>query len=170
MAGEFQRLRDLDALRGVLVVLRADLLKAAPPEPEADEIRRVCAFVLGGCVVMADAEEAETLCLALRRYVEVLVVRAPSGLDEWSRARAGEVRRLRAESAESGVGFGFAVRLARICLDLLRVVDAPAVKRGSGAGAGPVCRTAAEAKRPSVLPLRWRGARRILQRADLFGK
>ncbi|MFE4055002.1 hypothetical protein ACFXP3_01625 [Streptomyces sp. NPDC059096] len=170
MGREFQprssnALGDMELLRGVLVVLRADLLMAAPPEPGTEEIERVCAFVLGGVVALADAEEAETLCLALRRYVTVLVERAPSGVDEWSRSRAVAVRRLHAESVQSGASFYIAVRLARICLDLLRLVDAPRGRHGSGAPVGPVCRTAAEAKRsPAGLThLKWRAARDIFR-------
>lgn len=122
--GSSVALREAAALRSVLVALRADLLYVSALQPTSEEIRRVCQFVLEGTAITADAEEVETLCLTLRRYVDVLVALLPtSPVDHWRQRQSLAARHLCDENLRDSEGFGPAVRLARVCRDLMFLVD-----------------------------------------------
>ncbi|MGW6238388.1 hypothetical protein [Streptomyces sp. NPDC055094] len=118
---------DVEMLRRLLVALRSDLLDSAPESPTVAAVRNTTEFVLSGrAFLIRDGEEAETLCLTLRRYVTCLIphVQSPH-VAGWASAyelvhgAAG----LLTEYACDGASFRMAVRLAGACHDLLAPVS-----------------------------------------------
>lgn len=118
---------DAEVLRRLLVALRRELLNSSPERPTVAAVRNTAGFVLSGRAFLAgDGEEAETLCLTLRRYVTYLIphVQSPH-VEGWASAyelvRSAED--LLKEYDQGGASFPMAVRLAGACQTLLEPVS-----------------------------------------------